>query len=98
MSDGRSAPAGAPPTNMGIAGASLGVGLFCGGLVGMIPGILAIIQANKVTALYTAGDVAGATEASAKAKRLAVIGFVLTAIVFVLIVGLNIVTFTLSDS
>ncbi len=55
MSDGRSAPAGAPPTNMGIAGTSLGVGLFCGGLVGMIPGI----QANKVTALYTAGDVPG---------------------------------------
>ncbi len=47
MSDGRSAPAGAPPTNMGIAGASLGVGLFCGGLVGMIPGILAIIRPTR---------------------------------------------------
>jgi uncharacterized membrane protein len=52
--------------------------------------IVALINATKVNTLVAAGDIAGATEASAKAKKFATIAIVVGVIVNVigLIIGL----------
>ena len=88
----------APPNNMGIAIASLVAGIMCGCGVTAIPGVFAVVQANKVQGLAVSGQHGAATEAAAKARKYAMLGFVVTAVAFVLIVGLYIALFALADN
>jgi hypothetical protein len=82
---------------MAISVVSLVVGIMCGCLVTAIPGIMAVVQASKVNGLAAAGNVGGAHEAAAKARKYAIIGFIVTAVAFVLIAGIYIAAFALSD-
>lgn len=85
---GYAAPA--PNNNMPISIGSLVAGVLCGGCLGAIPGIIAVVNAGKVGNLAAQGDQAGAQTAAANARKWAIIGFVVTAVLFVLIVGANI--------
>ncbi len=80
---GYGAPAAAPANNMTMAVISLVVGVLCGGCLGAIPGIVAVVNANKVGGLAASGNYGGAQEAAGKAKTWAIIAFVVSAIVFV---------------
>lgn len=88
---GYGAPAAAPDNNMTIAAISLAVGVFCGGCLAAIPGVVAVVNASKVKGLAASGNYGGAQEAAANARKWAMIGFVVTAVLFVLIVLLNVV-------
>lgn len=89
-SQGGGAPAAVPNNNMTIAVISLVLGVLCGSCLGAIPGIIAVVNAGKVGGLAASGNYGGAQEAAANARRWAIIGFVITAIVFVLIVIIQI--------
>jgi Interferon-induced transmembrane protein len=53
-------------------------------------GIVAIIHAAKVNGLVSQGDMAGAREASASAKKWSTIGFVAGLIVNIIVIGLQV--------
>jgi hypothetical protein len=75
---------GAPPkNNMTISVVSLVLGLS-GCILFAIPGIMAVMQASKVNGLAQAGQHGAAVEAAGKARRLAIIGLVISGIAIVL--------------
>ena len=72
--------AGAPPKNYLVE--SILVTIFC-----CLPfGIVGIINANKVNTLHAQGDMAGAEQAAADAKKWTKIGFIIGLVVLVLYV------------
>lgn len=84
------APVAQPENNMKLAVGALVAGILCGGCLGIIPGVVSLVQANKVNGLYQTGDMAGATAAADKAKTWAYIGFGVSAVIFVVVVILNV--------
>ena len=74
-----SIPAGPPKdyTALAIIGTILSA---CTSCIGLITGIIAIVQNNKAKSLYAAGDVAGAYSAANTAKILLIVTWVLVAI------------------
>ena len=95
---GGGAPAAAPDNNMTISVISLVVGVLCGGCLGAIPGIVAVVSAGKVGGLAASGNYGGAQEAAAKARKWAMIAFVVSAIVFVISLILNFAVLSNSDT
>jgi hypothetical protein len=88
---------GAPPkTNMTISIVSLVVGLS-GCVIFAIPGIMAVVQAGKVSSLAQQGHLGAAQEASAKARRYAIIGLVISGVAAVIGIGLFVLAIALSD-
>lgn len=85
-----------PNNNMPISIASLVAGVLCTCLGG-VPGIIAVVNAGKVGNLAAQGDQAGAEQAAANARKWAIIGFVVTAILFVLLVGLQVLVIGATD-
>lgn len=83
-------PQAAPDNNMTISVISLVVGVLCGGCLGAIPGIVAVVNAGKVGGLAASGNYGGAQEAAANARKWAMIAFVVTAVIFVAVVIINI--------
>lgn len=75
---GGGGPVGTPPPN-NLALAIVSTVLCCLPL-----GIYAIIQATKVNTLWQQGDVAGAQDASEKAKKFSIIGMVVGLVVSVI--------------
>lgn len=83
---GYGTPAGQPPTYLvwGILAAIGGV-LFC--LIGGVPtAIVAIVNANKVKTKWSAGDHAGALQASKTARTWAIVSTVLDVIGVIIVV------------
>lgn len=73
-------PAGGPPqdyTTLAIVAMIIGL---CTSCIGLITGIIAVVQANKAKSLYAAGDVNGSYSAANTAKTLIIITFVIAAI------------------
>jgi len=74
-------PLPAPPpkdyTTLAIVGTILGA---CTSCIGLITGIIAIVQNNKAKSLYAAGDVTGAYSAANTAKILVIVTWVLVAL------------------
>lgn len=60
----------------------------CTSCIGIITGIIAIVQNNKAKALYAAGDVAGANSAANTAKILVIVTWVLIGIAVLINLGL----------
>jgi predicted secreted protein len=83
---GYGAPQGAPPPNYLVW--SILTTLFC-----CLPlGIVSIVYAAQVNGKWAAGDVAGANDSSAKAKRFAIIG----AVVGVVVLGIYLIVAVLA--
>jgi hypothetical protein len=83
-------PGGQPPPNYLIP--AILVTLFC-----CLPvGVASIIFATQVNTKYQAGDIAGAEEASKKAKMFAMIGGGVGLVVIVLVILLNILGVAMS--
>lgn len=95
---GYGAPAAQPENNMKLAIGALVAGVLCGGCLGIIPAIVSLVQANKVKGLYQAGDVHGAGEAADKAKTWAFIGFGVSAVMFVVVIVVQIALAGSSDT
>ena len=79
-------PGGEPPPSNLVWGI-LTVVLCGGGVVGLVAGIISIVNATQVSGKWAVGDYAGAHESSSKAKKWALWGFVISAVLFLLIVG-----------
>ena len=60
----------------------------CTSCIGIITGIIAIVQNNKAKSLYAAGDVAGANSAANTAKILVIVTWVLIGLGLLLNIGL----------
>ena len=60
---------------MGLAIAALVAGLCCSGIIGLITGIIAVVQASGVKGKAAVGDIAGAQEAARKARLFSLITF-----------------------
>jgi hypothetical protein len=65
-------------------------GILClvlcgGGLVGLVAGIVSIVNATQVSTKWSAGDFAGAQESSRKAKSWAIWGAVISLVLGVII-------------
>lgn len=84
---------GPPPSNLvwGIL-----VLLLCG-LVGLIAGIVSIVNATQVGSRWASGDHAGAQEASRKARQWAMWGAIISVILFVLGLLVLVATGTLAS-
>lgn len=83
-------PGGQPPPNYLIP--AILVTLFC-----CLPvGVASIIFASQVNSKYQAGDIAGAEEASRKAKMFAMIGAGVGVVVIVLAIIINILGVAMS--
>lgn len=91
-------PQAAPDNNMTISVISLVVGVLCGGCLGAIPGIVAVVSAGKVGGLAASGNYGGAQEAAANARKWAMIGFAVTAVLFILGVILQLAVLGSSDT
>src|SRR5205814_8190112 len=75
------APAGAAVSNhIGMAIASLVVGLFCG-CVGVIPGVVAVIMASQVNSKLGQGDLLGAQASAKNARTWAIVAFVVAGVI-----------------
>jgi len=83
---------------MTISVISLVVGVLCGGCLGAIPGIIAVVNAGKVGGLAASGNYGGAQEASAKARKWAMIAFIVSAVVFVVGIVLQLVVLGNTDT
>lgn len=73
-------PAGGPPqdyTTLAIVAMIIGL---CTSCIGLITGIIAVVQANKAKSLYAAGDVPGSYSAANTAKILVFVTFGLAAL------------------
>jgi hypothetical protein len=70
-----------PPTYLGWAIAMIALG----GLVGAIPGVIALVQSGKVMPRWHAGDLAGAKRASEATKWWCIAGSALWAIAAVVV-------------
>lgn len=76
-----------PPTYRGWAITTAILGFFFGFIfIGMILGIIAIVQGGTVKSAWSAGDTARAERASRTAKTLCIIGTVIEAIVILLVI------------
>lgn len=85
-----------PKNNMVISVVSLVVGLS-GCILLAIPGIMAVIQAGKVNGLAQSGQQAAAVEAAAKARRLAIIGLVISGIAVAVAIVFFVLVIAFSD-
>ncbi|MCM3902491.1 MAG: CD225/dispanin family protein [Pyrinomonadaceae bacterium] len=85
-------PGGQPPPNYLIP--AILVTIFC-----CLPGgIVTIIYATQVNSKYQAGDIAGAEEASKKAKMWAMISAGVGLVVIVLVIILNVLGIAMSSN
>lgn len=76
-----------PPAYRGWAITTAILGFFFGFIfIGMILGIIAIVQGTKVKSASSAGDMATAQRASRTARTLCIIGTVIEAIVILLVI------------
>jgi len=87
-----------PANNQGLAIGSVIAGVLCGGCLGVIPGIVALVSASKVNNLHAQGDAHGALEAARRARTWAIIGFVVSAVIFVIVVVLQVAVLNSSDT
>lgn len=72
-------PAGEPPPSNLVWG--IVVLVLCGsGIIGLVAGIVSIVNATQVSSKWAAGDYAGAQESSRKAKSWALWGAVISAV------------------
>lgn len=86
-----------PPAHLGFALVATIIGtLTC--LVGTAPGLVAIVFGAQVHSKWIVGDVAGATDASRKARGWAIGAMVANVVCVVLAVGYLAVTLTRSSS
>ncbi len=77
-------PAGGEPPSSNLVWGIL-VLVFCGGgVVGLVAGIVSIVNATQVNGKWAAGDMAGAMESSRKAKQWALWGAVISVVLLVL--------------
>jgi Interferon-induced transmembrane protein len=78
-----------PPTHRGWAITTTILGIFFGFIfIGMILGIIAIVQGSTVKSAWSAGDTARAERASRTARTLCIIATVIEAIVILLVIVL----------
>lgn len=77
--------AGEPPPSNLVWGI-VTIVLCGGGLIGLVAGIVSIVNATQVSTRWAAGDRAGAYESSRKAKTWAVWGLLLSAALVVVVV------------
>jgi len=68
-----SIPAGPPKDYTALA-------IICTSCIGLITGIIAIVQANKSKKLAAAGDAAGAAQAASTARILIIVTFAIAAV------------------
>lgn len=79
-------PTGEPPPSNLVWGI-VTIVLCGGGLIGLVAGIVSIVNSTQVSSRWAVGDQTGAQEASRKAKKWAVWGLLLSAALFALIVA-----------
>jgi hypothetical protein len=72
---------------MGLAVGSLVFAVLCGGCLAIIPGIFAVVNASRVQSLSAQGDFAGAQDAADKARTMAMVTFVVGAIMLVITIA-----------
>lgn len=76
-------PAGEPPPSNLVWGILVLV-LCGGGIVGLVAGIVSIVNATQVSSKWAAGDLTGAQESSSRAKKWALWGAVISAVLIVI--------------
>jgi hypothetical protein len=65
--------------HLGMAIASLVVGLFCG-CFGVVPGVVAVVMASQVNGKLGQGDLAGAQRSASNARTWAIVAFVVAGV------------------